>query len=79
MYRNKEEMKERQKTVLHVYLLYIFADIQYSFCVLSSLPCFCTFSRPSLLEMKFCRNFSPSTHVDVASRRTIIFTKFDFE
>ena len=34
-------MKERKKTTLH--LVCIFADVGYSSCVLSSLPCFCTF------------------------------------
>ena len=26
----------------------------------SSLPCFCTFSGPTVLEIKFCRNFFPN-------------------
>ena len=57
-YRNKAEMKERKKNTLH--LRKYTADLGWSSCVLSSLPCFCTFSAPSLLEMKFCKNFSPN-------------------
>ena len=34
-----------------------------SFCILSSLLCFCTFSSPSLYEMKLCRNIFPLVFV----------------
>ena len=58
-YRNKAEMKERKKTTLH--LLCIFADVFgsllafFHLCLVSVL-----FSAPSLLEIKFQRNFFPS-------------------
>ena len=41
-----------------------FADVGQSSCVLSSLPCFCTFSAPSLLEIEFYKSFFPSFYTD---------------
>ena len=47
-------MKERKKTARH--LQKYTADVGQPSCVLSSLPCFFTFSAPSLNEMKFHKN-----------------------
>ena len=63
---NKAEMKERKKPTLH--LVCIFADVGQSSCVLSSLPCFCTFLAPSLLEIKFYRNFFYLVPIDKLAR-----------
>ena len=48
-------MKEHEKTTLH--LKKDSADGGQSFCILSPLSCFCTFSRPFLTEMKFTETF----------------------
>ena len=51
-------MKQPQKTTLN--LQKYTSDVEKSSCALSSLPyLYVGFSGPSLLEMKFCRNFPP--------------------
>ena len=68
-YRNKAEMKERKKTTLH--LVCIFADVGQSSCVLSSLPCFCTFfgSIPNL-KSSFTETFFPQYMQEMVESRS---------
>ena len=54
-YASKAEMKERKKTTLHV--LCVFGKCRRVSYIISAHNCFCTFSSPSLLEMKFSRTF----------------------
>ena len=56
MYRNKTKIRECKKTTPH--LMCNFADVGWSCCILSFLPCFCTYSGPSLLEMNFAETYS---------------------
>ena len=53
---NKAEEIKECKTNRH--LLKYTADVGYSSCIFSFLPCFCPSPGPSLTEMKFYRNFS---------------------
>ena len=61
-YGNKEEMKESKKSALH--MVCVFADVGWSSYILSFLPCYCTFSGPSLIEIKFNINFFPSLNIN---------------
>ena len=70
-YPTTEQWRKGSKK-LPYFLCVFFSDVGYLFlhcsaaglssCVLSSLPGFCTFFDPSLLEMKFCSNFFPELH-----------------
>ena len=66
-------MKEHKKSTVHIQKYS--TDVGQLSCVLSNLPCFCTFLAPSLLEFKFYRKFFPSFY----SLFWHFYTNFDIE
>ena len=60
----RQSWKNARRLPLIPDLLCVFGDVGSSFLVLSALPCFCTFTSPSLTEVKFYRNLFSSCKIN---------------